>query len=288
MRYVQLRAFHNVAVHGGFSRAASALNLSQPALSDQVKNLEEAYDVLLFDRRKKQVALTEFGQELLSFTQRLFEVEAQTKEFLRETTALRSGALRIVADSPFHLLNVLAHFRKKYPGIFVSLKGGNSDDVRNALVSYEADIGVLGTLPKENRFDSVQLSSTPIVAFAAAGYPGDLPEKMSLQELCKHPLIFREPGSKTQQILQNHADHTQIKLRPAIEAEGREAVKEIVASGVGIGFVSQAEFGFDRRLRKIEITGLDQQMEEALICLKERQGNRLIRAFMGLAKDMNA
>jgi len=74
MRYVQLRAFHYVAVHGGFSRAAEALHVTQPAISDQVRKLEAAYDIRLFDRQKKQISVTEEGKQLLDITHRLFEV----------------------------------------------------------------------------------------------------------------------------------------------------------------------------------------------------------------------
>lgn len=73
MRYVQLRAFHNVAVHGGFSKAAQALHLTQPAISDQIRKLETEYNIRLFDRSKKQVALTEKGLTLLEITQKFLE-----------------------------------------------------------------------------------------------------------------------------------------------------------------------------------------------------------------------
>ena len=79
MRYVQLRAFHFVATCGGFSRAAEALFLTQPAISDQVKKLEEEYDILLFNRHKKQVTLTPAGNKLLEITRRLFENESQAE-----------------------------------------------------------------------------------------------------------------------------------------------------------------------------------------------------------------
>jgi DNA-binding transcriptional LysR family regulator len=75
MRYVQLRAFHHVAIYGGFSRAAEMLFLTQPAISDQVRKLEEEYDILLFNRNKKQVTLTEAGQRLLEITHRMFDTE---------------------------------------------------------------------------------------------------------------------------------------------------------------------------------------------------------------------
>ena len=107
MRYVQLRAFHHVAICGGFSRAAEALSLSQPAVPDPVRKLEEEYDVLLFNREKRRVVLTSAGQRLLTVTQRLFEAERQAAELLAETRTLRSGRLRVIADSAHHLLHVL-------------------------------------------------------------------------------------------------------------------------------------------------------------------------------------
>ena len=90
MRYVQLRAFHYVAICGGFSRAAEKLFLTQPAISDQVRKLEEQYDILLFNRRNKQVTLTAQGEDLLKITHRLFDVEQQALELLTESRALRS------------------------------------------------------------------------------------------------------------------------------------------------------------------------------------------------------
>jgi DNA-binding transcriptional LysR family regulator len=102
MRYVQLRAFHYVATCGGFSRAAEELLLTQPAISDQVRKLEEEYDVLLFNRQRKQVTLTTAGEHLLQVTRRLFDSEQQALDFLSESRSLQSGNLRIVADSAHH------------------------------------------------------------------------------------------------------------------------------------------------------------------------------------------
>ncbi|TNE34654.1 MAG: LysR family transcriptional regulator, partial [Alphaproteobacteria bacterium] len=133
MRYVQLRAFHHVAVHGGFSRAAEALCLTQPAISDQVRKLEEEYDILLFNRRKKQITVTEFGKELLELTHRMFEIEHQAHELLSESRALSSGKLRIIADSAQHLHPILGPFRRKYPGVFISVAAGNTQEIVDKL-----------------------------------------------------------------------------------------------------------------------------------------------------------
>lgn len=287
MRYVQLRAFHYVAIHGGFSRAAEALHLTQPAISDQVRKLEQEYDILLFDRRKKQVIVTEAGQRLLEITHRLFEVENQALELLSESRALSSGTLRIMADSALHLLHILRPFREKYPGVQVSVRTGNSEEVVAALISYEADIGVLGEAPVRRDFKQLQLSSTPLVAFASAGGEFSKMPSISLRQLAKVPLVLRERGSMTRQKLEDAALRSGIRLEAAVEAEGREAIREIVASGAGVGIVSEAEFGHDPRLIRIPITGEPIYMDEALICLEERMNGKLIRAFMAMAGNKN-
>lgn len=286
MRYVQLRAFHYVAVCGGFSRAAEMLFLTQPAISDQVRKLEEEYDVLLFNRHKKQVTPTASGLQLLEITRRMFDTEQQALELLSESRALRSGTLRIVADAAHHLLHILGQFRQKYPGIQVSVRAGNTETVISSLYSYEADIGVLGEIPTGRDFEIVNLNSTPIVAFVSTDHPLAQAKSLSLHELSLLPLVMRERGSKTRAKLEDLASKEGYEFKPAIEAEGREAVREIVASGAGVGFVSAAEFGQDVRLVQIPIAAPEMLMDEALICLKERSGGKLVRVFLDIARSM--
>lgn len=287
MRYVQLRAFHQVAISGGFSRAAEALFLTQPAISDQVRKLEEEYDVLLFNRNKKQVTLTTQGQRLLEITHRMFETEQQALELLTESRALRSGTLRIVADAAHHLLHILGAFRARYPGVQVSVRSGNTETVISSLYSYEADIGVLGEMPAGRDFEMLKLNSTPIIAFVSADNQLSGRKSLTLGELAQEPLVMRERGSKTRKKLEDLATASNVELKPAIEAEGREAVREIVASGAGVGFVSAAEFGHDSRLVPIAIDAPETLMDEALICLRERSGGKLVRAFLDMARSMS-
>lgn len=284
MRYVQLRAFHYVATCGGFSRAAEALCLTQPAISDQVRKLEEEYDILLFNRVKKQVALTKAGTKLLEVTNRLFENERQALELLSESRAFSSGTLRIIADSAHHVMPVLSMFRSKYPKIFISMRTGNTEEVVNALYRYDADLGVLGEVPHNKDINVLKLSSTPIVAFASKTSPYSRIKSLTLEDLATYPLVLRESGSKTRAKLEEAAGSANIELKADIEAEGREAVREIVASGAGIGIVATTEFGVDNRLVQIPISGPPMLMDEALICLRERNGGKLIRAFMAMAE----
>lgn len=286
MRHVQLRAFHHVALCGSFSGAAALLHVSQPAISDQIRKLEQDYDVLLFNRAKRQVTLTPFGAELLAITRRLFDAEDQAHQLLSESRALQGGTLRIIADSAAHVLRVLAQFRTRHPGVKVTIRAGNSQQVMDSLHAYEADLGVIGEVPEGETFDHVRLNATPILAFMARSHPFAGRARLALADLPGQALVLRERGSKTRTKLEEAAALAGITLEPAIEAEGREAVREIVASGAGLGFVSGAEFIPDARLVSVPLEGGEVlMMQEALISLRERRGGKLVRAFLDLARE---
>ncbi|MCP4048284.1 MAG: LysR family transcriptional regulator [Gammaproteobacteria bacterium] len=285
MRHSQLKAFHYVALYSGFSNAAKQLFLTQPAVSEQVRKLEQDHDVLLFHRNRKRVNLTPEGEHLFLLTKKYFEIEQQIDEYISEARAAVDGTLRIIADSAYHVTDILGSFRAQYPKIFVSLRTGNSEEVLEELRSYNAEIGIVGSLPAGNDMETLDLGSTEIVAFAAKNFLPLKKPRMKLTELAKLPLVFREPGSKTRQKLESEARKRGVTLSPAIEAEGREAVREVVASGAGIGFVSRAEYGNDERLALIDLEDIDIRMSETLIYSAQRSDVKVIRAFMDFANS---
>ncbi|SEL25547.1 aminoethylphosphonate catabolism associated LysR family transcriptional regulator [Roseovarius nanhaiticus] len=284
MRHSQLRAFHYVAAHGGFSRAAEALFLTQPAVSEQVRKLEQEHDVLLFHRERKRVRLTETGEHLFLLTRQLFEVEQRIADYMSETRAAIEGELRIVADSAHHVIDLLSQFRQRYPGVTVSLRSGNTEEILAELRGYNADIGVIGDAPTGPDLELLDLGQTPIIAFAARGLLQAPEAGLTLTEALTYPLVLREHGSKTRASIEEEVARQKLTMAPGIVAEGREAVREIVASGAGIGFVSLAEFGHDTRLVQIPLNGVDIRMRETIVHLGQRRDVRVIRTFMEFAR----
>ena len=286
MNYSQLKSFHFVAVMGGFSRAAEHLLLTQPAVSEQVRNLEQEFDTLLFTRQRKRVQLTKAGHELLILTKKMFETWEQIEDFLKKSQSVPTGELRIVADSAHHIVDVLSAFHLRFPNVHVTLNTGNSSEVLNKLRNYGAEIGVVGSVSPGSDMQAIELSRTPIVGFAAKGtFPESITE-MTLAEVARHPLVFREEGSKTRQELEHAAGKQGLSLRPAFEVEGREALRDVVAAGAGIGFISQAEFIPDDRLRMFCLKDSDATMSEKLIYLKHRADVRVIRSFIDVFKTL--
>ena len=280
MNYSQIRAFHHVAINQGFSRAAEALSLTQPAVSEQVRKLESDHDILLFNRERKQITLTENAEKLLHITKQFFELEEKINDLLSESRASLRGHLRIMVDSAFHLSDRLARFCIKYPDVSVSVLTGNSQDVLNSLRDYDVEIGVVGSETPGTDMQVTTLGYSPIVAIAGTPLFQKMTGRMDLARLREYPLVLREKGSKTRFKLEEEAARQSITLTPTVIAEGREAMLEVVASGVGVGFVSEAEFGHDPRLHKIRLDCPRLSMSESLIHLKQRRDLRIIKAFL--------
>ena len=173
MRHRQLKAFHNVARFGGFSRAAEALFLTQPAISEQVRKLEQDHDTLLFHRERKRVRLTETGEQLFLLTKRYFEVEEQIEEYLSQKGSAVEGELRVVADSAHHVTELLGEFQKRYPHTTISLRVGNTEKVVEELRAYNAEIGVVGSVSPGKDITVLDLGASEIVAFAAQATPAE-------------------------------------------------------------------------------------------------------------------
>src|SRR4051794_16067998 len=129
MNQAQLRAFAAVATHSGFSAAARALEVTQPALTHQVRALEAHYGVTLFLRQGRGVSLTPLAEELLRLVRRMGTLEEEADGLLAAAGGLRAGTLRIAADGPYHVMPVIARLREAHPGLALSVTVGNSEDV---------------------------------------------------------------------------------------------------------------------------------------------------------------
>ena len=286
MTYSQLRAFHCVATYGGFSKAAEKTQHSQPVLSGHVKQLEEFYDNLLFKREKKRISLTSAGKELFILTKQFFEVEEQINSHLSKSSASVSGKIRIVADSAIHIIKILKSFRKNYPDVIIDLTIGNSKEVTTSIRNYDAEIGVIGSPVEGADLQTLTLETSKIKAIASKKFFNKIPKSLSFQDLEQLPLIFRENGSHTRETLIAEALKQKKQLVPVIEVTGREGLHELVANGLGIGFVSQAEIGQDPRLAHIDIDAGHTEMTETLMYLTARKEVPVIRAFLKAAENL--
>ena len=278
MRHAQLKAFNAVAVHGGFSRAAEALHLTQPAVSDHVRKLEETYGVQLFTRAPSGVALTDMGRKLFAIAERQFEAESEALELLSRGRTLEDGQLTIGADAAVHILPELARFRLKHPKLSVRLVTGNSAQLVKRLEDFSIDIAITAERPPDAAFLSRKLRSDRLVAVVQRSSRLAKLKDMPFAQLVKLPLILREEGSMTRTLLLEEASRRGLAISGSLEIESREAA----AQGLGLAIMSQGELVPDGRLAVLAIPDWTTEMEEWMICLKSRSSLHVIRSFFTL------
>ncbi len=289
INHAHLRAFNAVAAHGSYTRAAEFLHVSQPTLSAHVKELEERYSVKLFERRGRGIELTEFGRSLLDITQRLFKIEMEAEELLISARELITGQLRVGADSPYHIIPILAVFQGRYPGIQLSISFGNSRELLQSLISGKCDIAVLPNVPADDpRLASVPLKPDRLIVFVNRSHPWVKRSSIRLGDLKEEKLILRESGSNTRALFVDAMRKMQIPINDVMEIGSREGVREAVAAGLGVGVVSQSEFGCDNRLHGLTVSDVRLEDVEFVVCLKDRRQMRVIRAFFDLLQDFVA
>ena len=283
MNHAQLRAFHAVASTGSFTAAAARLHVSQPAVTMQVKALEEAFGVELFRRRGRRVERTELGQDLVDLTSRLFGLEEEAEELLGAARKLRHGRLRVGADAPYHVIGLLAAFHERYPELKISLGVGNSSAVLRDVLDGRKDVAVLAEVDPNPRIHAVPCVRHRLIAFVARKSRWGTRKRIRIEELEGEPMILREVGSITRRTLEAALEAAGVKPRIVMEIESREAVREAVAAGLGVGVVSEGEFGRDARLSALAIEGAPLENTEYVVCLSERRKLRLVQAFFELA-----
>jgi LysR family transcriptional regulator, low CO2-responsive transcriptional regulator len=285
MRYTRLRSFHAVATAGGFNAAAADLNISQPTLTAQVGALEQEYGVELFMRRGRRSELTDAGRHLLTITTRMFLEEQEAHAYLEQTRELRTGRLTIGAVSPYHVTAMLAAFRSAYPGIELSVALGNTADVLSDLLEYRSDIAVLAYVDPDPRVLTIPHRRHPIVVFARADHRLAGRGRITLRELDGEAMVVREQGSTTRRAFTAALDAAGVKPRIVMEIGSREAVRIAVIHGLGLSYVSDAEFVPDPSLVKIEVQPPEIYTYAQIGVLAARRDSRIIRAFLDVVED---
>lgn len=280
-----LRAFHAVALAESFTRAARARGVSQPTLSAQVRALEEAHGVRLFDRIGRTVRLTPAGHSLFVITTRLMAAEQEASDFLAGTKALTRGHLRIAADSARHVMNAMARFRDQHPGLSFALSIGNSTVVVDRVAAHEADVAVTARQTSNPRFHSVRLRTDRLIAFVRSDHAMARYRTIPIEALSGQDLVLRERGSVTREVFEGRLAEAGIRVGSLLEVQTREAVHDAVAAGFGIGIVFGSEFRSDEGLRRIAVTGVDLSVAEYAVCLEESRGIPLVRAFLDTLAD---
>ncbi|WP_418120864.1 LysR substrate-binding domain-containing protein [Variovorax sp. 350MFTsu5.1] len=287
MSAVQLRAFLAVAQNGSFSAAARFLKVSQPTLTTQVQALERRHGVQLFYRRGHGVALTDVGERLLPLARQLGALEVEAYNLLHDNGELNAGHLKLGAVGPFHVIEMVDAYRKRYPRIDVSIRMGNSTSVFRDLEDYTVDLGVLARFHEAPGFSAMPYARHAVVLCVNTEHPFARRQAVALEELHRQPLLQRESGSSTRRAMEQAMKAANVVPKLAMEIGSREALREAAIRGMGICTVSEAEFIPHEQLHMVRIAGDPAWTETYLYCLEERRQSPLLDSFIDIVSILS-
>ncbi|MFQ5467393.1 MAG: LysR substrate-binding domain-containing protein [Kiloniellaceae bacterium] len=228
---------------------------------------------------------TDLGDALFDVTRRLFARESEAEQLLVAARELTTGQLRVGADAPYHVVPMLAAFHRRFPGVRLSLAFGNSEQVLEDLLRRRCDVAVLADPAPDPRVHAVPFRRDRLIAFVERGHPWAARRRIRLADLAGQRLVLRETGSRTRAIFERAMGSAAIAPGEIVEIGSREAVREAVAAGLGIGVVFESEFGRDDRLHALALRDVDVEAIEYAACLSERRPVRVVRAFFELLRE---
>ena len=272
-----------MAQHGSFTAAARALLIGQPSITTHVKTLERRFGVELFCRHGHNVKLTDVGERLLLITQRIFSLEGEAEDTLRAAGGLMLGQLRVGAISPEVVTPLVVGFGQRYPDVELHVSLGNTTELVTSLLTFEADV-VIVPRQDDHRFRTVPLAGTSLVLLVPRNHRWAQRKSVRLAELEGQRMVLREVGSATRRIFEEMLAGANVKIRSVLEIESREAVRESVAVGIGIGIALDSETHADPRLHALEIADAAVKLQLEVVCLAERWEAPLIKAFMEISE----
>ena len=291
MNINHLTIFHAVAEEGSMSRGAERLCISQPAVSKQIKDLETALGVTLFDRLPRGLRLTEAGEVLASHARRLFAVEADAERAIAELKGLVQGRLTVGASltiGDYLLPQLLGGYRKKHPGIELHLEVANTQVIQRKLRENALDIGLTEGFAEDADLIAEVFGKDELVAVVPPGHPLLQESEVPAARFCAEPFLMREPGSGTRQVVERALAERGIVVQPAMSLGSTEAIKRGVAAGLGVAIISklalETEFSAGR-LCPLTLSDLTITRPLHLIRLRGKSEGAAVQAFVQMLKS---
>lgn len=277
LTFRQLKVFDAVARHLSYTRAAQDLHLTQPAVSMQIKQLEENVGLPLFEQMGKQIYLTEAGREIHHYCRTIAAQVREAEEVIEQLKGIQRGRLRISVASTanYFATRLLAAFVKRHEGVSFSLDVTNRETLLRQLDANEQDLVIMGKPPEDLELVAEPFMENPLVVIAAPDHPLTKQKKIPLQKLQTESFVVREAGSGTRIAMERFFSERGIELKTGMEMSSNEAIKQAVTAGLGLGLVSIHTLALE--LRTQDLVVLDVQDFPILRhwYIVHRQGKRL-------------
>jgi len=273
----RLQVFHTVARLLSFTKAAEALHMTQPAVTFQVRQLEEQFNTRLFDRTHNRISLTEAGKRVYEYAHRIFDLYSEMDNAIREMTGDVSGVLMIGASTTiaeYMLPALLGDFKKKYPDVNVQLKVSNSDGIVHMVENNVIDLGVVES-PVMNKNLVVDVCRIDqLVAVVSPQHPLAENESVRLEALLEYPYICREEGSGTREVIEDYMNEMGIhesQIHLSMELGSPESIKGAVEAGMGVSIVSFATVQKELKLGTLVVLTLEPSLDRPFSFVHQKQ-----------------
>lgn len=283
----RLQVFYTVAKLLSFTKAAETLHMTQPAVTFQVRQLEEHFNTRLFDRTHNRVTLTEAGRKSYEYAEDIFELYAEMENSVKELTGEVSGALTLGASTTiaeYMLPSLFSGFTKKFPDIQLRLKVSNTEGIVSMIENSMIDLGIVEG-PVTNKNLIVEMCRVDnLVVIVPPEHELTSRDSISMDELMHYSFICREEGSGTRDVIMDHMTKMGLdknNLNICLELGSPESIKGAVEAGMGVAIVSSATIEKELKLNILSKLDLDPALERSFSFVRQRQKFRL-HAMEGL------
>ena len=289
----RLQVFHAVAKHLSFTKAAEALFMTQPAVTAQVRQMEEQFDTRLFDRAQGRISLTAAGAMALEYANSILALSAEMDMRLRESSGQIAGSLLVGASTTiadFLLPQVFGEFKARHPSVIPRLFMGNSETVQSRVAERTLDLGFIEGDSHLPTLASDACCEDELRVMCAPSHPLARQRAVAPEALAAHDYIGRETGSGTREVVDHYLQKAGLApqaLQIALEVGSPEAIKGLVATGMGFTILSRAAVRKEIRLGLLAEVPLEPPLVRrmSVVYPKERIQSRLVNAFVEFAKE---
>lgn len=273
----QIEVFNAVAQSQNYTRAAEVLHLSQPAVSMQIKQLEDSVGLPLFEQVGKKIHLTEAGQHMYSYARNMADLLEEADELFEAIKGVERGALSIsVATTASHFATrLLAEFSKQHEGITLSLDIANRETLRRQLDQNERDLVIMGQPPVGIEVEAEAFMENPLVLIAPQGHELVGQKRIPLKRFANELFVVRERGSGTLGAIQRFFHKHDVEFHAGIEMTSNEAIKQAVEAGLGLGIVSLHTLELELETKRLRILNVEDFPIRRNWFIIQRKGKRL-------------
>jgi len=293
MDFDQLETFLEVARLSSFSRAAEKRFRTQPAISSQIRALEEEVGARLLDRSGGKVSITASGKLFQKYAEETLEARKAVLTAIAETERVPRGEIVVGANEGtcLHILpEVFAEFKKQYPDVAVNIKRSDYAKILESVIDNSVDFGVVSLPVADNRLTVVTIHRDELVIIAPPQHPIAKMKSATLAEVAKFPLVVPKLGH-TRDALEELFHERKLKPRYAMELDSSELLKRFVAADVGVGFIARSHVAEDVRaevLAAIPISDVQVRRDLALVFRTDKALSRAALAFIDIAVKIKA